>query len=325
MNKTRGLQVLSFVIAVILWAYVRVTVGGIGQNSQTQLIIRVPLETKGAGSDLIPYEKSTDTIKVTLRGDSEVVNNLREGLVRAWVDLENVSPGSAWPEVQVLVPPGVQKLAVDPKSVNVQLSPIFSADVPVRIETAGTPKPGYVVVGEPDFEPQTIKLKGPEALINQVKWISGVVQVDGLDDSISLTIRNLVPVNENGTAVMGTNSTLRLTTREARATIVIERQQTVDHLRVSIENVKIEDPPGYRYSPKLDPQFVDVSTSLGPSKLPQELDLEPRLFKPKPGETVVEKVRLIPVKDVNFMTGNEVTVTLVPEKIDPPKEDSDSE
>lgn len=326
MNQTRGLKLLAFVIALILWAYVRVTVTGIGQDTQTQLEIRVPLETKGAGSDLIPFEKSVDTVNLTLRGDSEVVTELREGLVRAWVDLENVSPGSAWPEVQVLVPAGVQILAVDPKSVNVQLSPIFSADVPVRIETAGTPKPGFEVVGEPIFEPTTIKLRGPEALVNQVKWISGVVPVDGLGDTLSIRVNNLVPVNENGTAVMGTDTTLRLTVREVRATIQIEQQKTVEHLRVSIENVKIQEPKGYRYNPQLDPQFVDVSTSLGADKLPAELELEPRTFQPRPGQRLVEKVKLLPVKGVTFMNGDEVTITLRPEKIPTnQKDDNDSE
>ena len=90
MNQTNGIKVLAVVISVILWAYVRVTVGGVTRNSVTQLELRVPLETKGAGTSLIPYEKSTDTIKLILRGDSEVVTELREGLVRDYIDVENM-------------------------------------------------------------------------------------------------------------------------------------------------------------------------------------------------------------------------------------------
>ena len=51
MNQTNGLKILAMVISIILWAYVRVTQGGVTQNTITQLELRVPLETKGGGSN----------------------------------------------------------------------------------------------------------------------------------------------------------------------------------------------------------------------------------------------------------------------------------
>ena len=155
MNQTNGLKILAMVISIILWAYVRVTQGGVTQNTITQLELRVPLETKGGGSNLIPFEKSADTITLVLRGDSEVVTELREGLVRAYVDLEGMAAGSNWPEVQVLVPAGVQILSKDPSSVNVHLSPLMVKEVPIKIATAGAPKKGFKV-GTPIFSPNIV-------------------------------------------------------------------------------------------------------------------------------------------------------------------------
>ena len=233
MNQTNGLKILALVISIILWAYVRVTQGGVTQNTITQLELRVPLETKGGGSNLIPFEKSADTITLVLRGDSEVVTELREGLVRAYVDLEGMAAGSNWPEVQVLVPAGVQILSKDPSSVNVHLSPLMVKEVPIKIATAGAPKKGFKV-GTPIFSPNIVKLEGPEELVGQVNVVMGVVPVDGLGETIALIVNNLVPLNENETAVMGTDSALRLAVREVRVTIPIEQEQTLETLPVAL-------------------------------------------------------------------------------------------
>jgi YbbR domain-containing protein len=309
MSQAQGLKALALVIAVILWAYVRVTVGGVTQNSITQLELRIPLETRGAGSHLIPYEKSTDTVKLTLRGDSEVVTELREGLVRAYVDLENMAAGSAWPEVQVLVPAGVQILDVDPNSVNVQLSPLMVKEVPVKIETAGAPKAGFKV-GIPIFEPTSMKVEGPEDLVRQVSSVSGVVPVEGLGDTLSIRVNNLTPLNDNGTAVMGMDTALRLPVREVRATIPIEQQQTLESLPVLIDNVKVNGQPGFRYKPEVEPQFVQVATTLEASELPKGLQVSPITFDPKGTASEVVRVSLVPIEGVTFVGSDRVTITL---------------
>lgn len=313
MNQTNGLKILALVISIILWAYVRVTQGGISQNTITQLELRVPLETKGGGSNLIPFEKSTDTIRLVLRGDSEVVTELREGLVRAYVDLEGMAAGSNWPEVQVLVPAGVQILSKDPSSVNVHLSPLMVKEVPIKIATAGAPKKGFKV-GTPVFSPDSVKLEGPEELVSQVNMVTGMVPVDGLGETLALTVTNLVPLNENKSAVMGTDSTLRLGVREVRVTIPIEQERTLETLPVALKNVKVEKQAGYEYELDVSPEFVQVSTTLNADQLPESLQVKPYTFKPKgPGVQEVD-VEIETAKGLTLVGGSKVTLTLRPEK-----------
>lgn len=314
MNQTNGLKVLALVIAIILWAYVRVTVGGITQNPITQLDLRIPLETKGGGTNLIPFERSTDTIRVTLRGDSKVVTELREGLVEAYVDLEGMAAGSNWPEVKALAPPGVQIINVDPRSVNVKLSPLMVKEVPIKIETAGVPRTGFKV-GNPLFEPERVKMEGPEELVRQVSVVSGVVPVDGLGETISLTVNNLVPLNDNGTAVMGKDSALRLAVREVRATIPIEQEQSLQTLPVLTSNIKVREQQGYDYSDlEVTPQYVQVSTTLGNSELPDGLQLAPVTLNPDGTKPLGVEVSLETVKGISFVGTSKVTITLRPKK-----------
>ena len=248
-------------LAVILWAYVKATQGGLTQKVESQLQLQIPLEIKGSGTSLIPFEKSADKVEVTLRGDSEIVTDLREGLVRASVDVEALVAGSHWPEVQVLVPAGVHILDVKPSSVNVRLSPPMLKEVAVKIETAGKPKDGFQAM-LPNFEPRMVKIQGPEALVSQVSHVIGLVPLDNEDSSISVSVTNLTPVNENGTAVMASDSSIRMTPRKVSATIPVEIKETLHTLPVLLDNVRVEGSDKFTYKIEVKPQFVQVNSRL---------------------------------------------------------------
>ncbi len=313
MKDNLGLRVLALVIAIILWSYVRVTVGGYSQNVISQLELQLPLELRGGGSNLIPYEASTDTVTLTLRGSSEVVSELREGLVRAYVDLESMVAGSHWPEVQVLVPPGIQIVGKTPASVNVKLSSPMVKEVEVLVETAGSPKKGYYA-GEPIFSPKTVKLQGPEALVSQVTRVTAVVPLESIDQSISVAISNLTPVNENGTAVMGTDSTIRLTPRQVTANIPVYREQAVHNLPILLDNVKVEEREGFTFTLEVEPAFIQVrAESDDASKLPKGLKTV-AVFFPSSVEPQEREVPLMPVDGLTNLGPSAVTLRLIPKE-----------
>lgn len=314
MNQTTGLKILALVIAIIMWAYVKVTVGGVTRNSVTQLNLSVPLEVRGAGTSLIPYERSADTIKLTLRGDSEIVDGLREGLVRAWIDVESLSAGGAWPEVQVLVPAHVEILHKEPSSVNVLLSPEMVKEVPIEIETAGSPRTGFIV-GKLRFQPTKVKLKGPEDLISQVAKVSGLVPVDGLGSTLSVSVRDLKPVNENGTAVMGKDTAIRLLdAKEVIVTIPIEQQLTLETFSVLSDNVKVNEKPGFKYKIQLDPQFIQMNTSLDKDALPEGVQVKSVTISPVNGQVKQVEVGLVEVEGLQPAARSTVKVTVIPIK-----------
>jgi YbbR domain-containing protein len=315
-KENSGIKFLAIVLALILWAYVRVTVGGVTQKVMSQLVLQVPLETRGAGSNLIPYEKSADTITITLRGESAVVTDLREGLVRAYVDVADMVSGSHWPEVTVLVPPGVQILNTEPKSVNVKLSPPMFKEVAVLVEGTGEPKAGFKAL-KPSFEPRTVRLQGPEALLSEVAKVTCLVPVDGLDESFSLSIHNLTPVNDNGNAVMGIDSSIRMTPRKISATIPIEATETIHSLPVILNNIKVEEKAGYAYDIEVTPQFVQVRTQVRDRKaLPDGLATENLSFPPT-SEILEKEVGLSLVDGMTAVGNSKVKVRLLPRKKTP--------
>ncbi len=309
MKKNTGLKVLAMVIAMILWAYVRVTVGGYSQNIMSQLELQVPLELRGGNSNLIPYESSADTVSLIVRGSADVVGELREGLVRAYVDIESMVAGSHWPEVQVLVPPGVQILAKTPGSVNVKLSSPMVKEAQVSVETAGSPRTGFQV-GEPVFNPRSVKLQGPEALVAQVRRVTAVVPVDGLEQSVTLAVSNLIPENENGTAVMGTDNTIRVTPREVVATIPIYREETIRPVSVGFGNVRIEQREGFTYELEASPERVSLRLDDEQDRpLPKEV-LTVSVFFPISDEPQERTVPLIKPEGFSLTEPDAVTIRL---------------
>ena len=301
------------VLALILWAYVRVTVGGVTQNVMGQLELKIPLETRGAGTNLIPYELSVDTIAVTLRGEVGVVSELREGLVRAYVDVQDMVAGSHWPEVQVLAPPGVQIVQTEPKSVNVKLSPPGLKEVPLQIELTGIPKAGYKV-GRPTFSPRSCKLRGPEALLNEVARVTGLVPLDDAQATFTLTVQNLTPVNDNGTAVMGTGSSIKLTPDRVTAVIPINVQEAVYTLPVLLENVKVTGKAGYTYDIEVDPQFVQVRTEIQDrSQLPQGISTKDVRFDAS-AKVQERDIGLEAIEGLSIVGDKTVKLRVVPQK-----------
>ncbi len=306
-----GLKVLATVLAVVLWTYVRLTVGGVTKEVISQLVLQIPLETRGSGSSLVPYEKSADTITITLRGEEAVVSSLREGLVTAYVDVGDMVSGSHWPEVQVLVPQGVQIMAVEPRSVNVKLSPPMFKEVAVMVESTGEPTAGFKV-GKPTFSPKAIRLQGPEALLGQVERVTCLVPVDGLDETFTLTLHNLTLVNGNGNAVMGLDSSIRMTPRQINATIPIQAAETVHTLPVTLDNVRVDQKEGYTYSLEIEPQFVQVR-ALGEQKLPAGLSTESVRFSAS-DEVQEREVGFTSVKGLTPVGSSRVKIRLLPHK-----------
>lgn len=261
MKENLALRILALVLAIILWAYVRVTTGGIAENSITQLTLELPIERRGVPTNLVPYEFSDETVRVTLQGRSEIVENLREGLVRAHVDLTNMVAGSHWPEVEVLPPREVQLIEQQPRSINVKLSPLFAKQVPVEIAVEG-PAAAGMVAGDPQVEPREVKVQGPEAVVKDIVKVRGQIHLSKESQTFTATVAALAPVSEAGTPPGGSHQ-LRIVPKKCTVTVPIVAADRVVGLPVLHDKVRYTPDPRYSYSFEIDPAIVGVRVSEG--------------------------------------------------------------
>jgi YbbR domain-containing protein len=264
--KNPGLQAISLILAVLLWGFVRVTQEGIGTTTRSQLTVEVPIRLKGTPSGRIPYDITPGKVHITVRGDSGSISQLKEDFITASVDLSRAeSAATVWAEVKPLAPGGLTIVSVEPPSVNIKLSASASRLVPVHLRVSGKPAAG-MSVGEPSIDPTQVRLSGPEDLLNEVQVVIGQCVLDGQERSYSLQVRDLTPVNSQGTEVQGTLAGIKLMPDAVTATIPVQPNLRTVSVPVGLDNVRTPSVTGWRFRVEAEPPAVTLQ--LPPAQTP---------------------------------------------------------
>lgn len=121
MNQPAGLKSLVLLIVVISLIYTWLAPSG-SELGQIQTVLMVPLECQSTDMHRFPVERSTDTVELILEGEPEVVSELREGLVRAWIEIDDLPNGVGTSKVKVLCPDNVKIIKVDPPSISFKVA-----------------------------------------------------------------------------------------------------------------------------------------------------------------------------------------------------------
>lgn len=305
MKENLGLRILALVLAIVLWAFVRVTQEPLNSEALAQVTLELPLQLQGTPPDLVAYEGSSEKVSVSLKGPAEVVNTLREGLVRTYVELSGMAPGSHWPEVKVVAPGGVQVLEVKPPSVNVKLSPIATAQVPVKILVTGKPAQG-MKAQQPAVEPSSVKIQGPEALVREVAAVVGTVVLEGQSQAYSIDVAGLTPVTTNNVPVRTASFQLRVVPKEVAVTVPISSEGQTVGVPI-IADYKLPSRLKY-YNVTWHPENATVVVPTN-SQAPKALYTRPVDFS-SAADSTTREVRLEIPKGVDVLDPQAVTVKL---------------
>jgi YbbR domain-containing protein len=175
-----GLKLTALALAFLLW----LTVSG-------QLVERrvpVPLSYSNVPSGLEMTGEQLDDVNVNIRGTDGLVGGLTPGQIRITIDLGGAHPGVNVVPLrlsEVVAPPGIEVLQVDPGTVNVTLERSGQRQVPVHPTIEGEPPAGYVVDGV-DVRPATVMVIGPESRLQQpVNVVTERILIDGRTTTFS--------------------------------------------------------------------------------------------------------------------------------------------
>ncbi len=253
------------VLAILFWAYVRVSqAGGLGTQSMALITVTVPLIPQKVEPDLLCYYLSSDTVKVTLRGAPVTVSALAEAQVKASVDLSGMAAGSQWPEVKALAPGGLELISIEPKSVNVKLSPSGTKLVGVKVLVSGKPGPGFEA-GEPVVDPAQVKLTGPEAMLQEVEAAQGRVVLEGQTNNLAADLSDLSPVNSDGTTVRTQQYRLRVNPSTVGVTIPVLGKSRSVAVPVSLDHIQLLPALNWRYRVEVEPELITL-------RVPREME-----------------------------------------------------
>lgn len=156
-----GLKVAALALGTLLWF----TVSG----HEIERRITVPLAFRNVPAPLELTGEQIETVSVHVRGDDNIVSTLTEGSLRLNVDLAASRSGANILPLrtdQVLAPPGIEVMQVDPGTVTVTLERARTMSVMVQPTLEGLPAAGFEI-GQVSVEPARVMVTGPESRLTE--------------------------------------------------------------------------------------------------------------------------------------------------------------
>lgn len=224
MFQSKKLNLLvSFVIAIILWAYVIGEINPVTTKSFAEVNInlenQIALEERGLAIESM----SDDKINVTVKGERSRIQNVEKDDVYAKVDLALARAGHNELDVNVRTP---EKVNVEKKSlskVRLTVGELVSEERPTKIV--------YVGGTNSDLEPYTIEktpekvtIRGAMSNVEKVSQVVAKVRVDQIKDKETIVEAELVPVDKNGKKV----NWIRLSSSQIQVKAVMTKTKKVD-------------------------------------------------------------------------------------------------
>ncbi len=166
-TKNPTLKVVSLVLAIILWLFVKST-------SEGEVGLQVPLEFFRCPANLIVTEVSEDAIQVRIMGPLAQVDQLSARAGKARIDLSNAKAGTntfAISADNFVIPKTLKITQISPSSIKVELDPVMGRVVRVKAAVKGEPAPGYRVT-RIVVAPSSIKLRGARSHLEGLREVS---------------------------------------------------------------------------------------------------------------------------------------------------------
>ena len=166
---------------------------------QRPLSRAVPIERVGLSTDLVILGEIPNQVTLTLSAPQSVWDgiNLDRTSVRAWIDLEELEPGTHIVPVNAqtnLQPAKV--VAKSPATVTVTLERFENKSMPVQLVRRGEPAVGYQA-GDPTLSQNQITISGPASLVATVSEVRVTLDLTQANDSINRSLDvDALDVNE---------------------------------------------------------------------------------------------------------------------------------
>jgi YbbR domain-containing protein len=150
----------------------------------------IPVEAVNVPADVVVIG-DISPVRVRIEVAENVWDSLRVEDFRATADLLGFREGTheVPVEVEALTGRGGLRITqVDPDTVKVIVRPLFSRSVPVVVEISGDPASGHEM-GEPEFQPESVIVSGPEGLVALVQDAVAQVDVTGRTSDVDRSFR----------------------------------------------------------------------------------------------------------------------------------------
>lgn len=178
-------KIISLVIAIMLWMVVNIN------PNQDQVT-----KTESLNLDVIYDDNKyfvtlpTPSVQVEMKGDKSLFNLtslLGSNKSRVFVDLSKLTKGTHQVPIQYDGFPTGMEVTIQPKDVTVTIEEATKVVKPVRLETFGKVKDGFVM-GQGTVYPTTVTVSVPESKLQDLESVQALVNVDNATEDIDRSV-----------------------------------------------------------------------------------------------------------------------------------------
>lgn len=181
-TKNPTLKIISLILAIILWIFVKSKSGG-------EVGLVVPLEFYRVPSSLIVTHVTDEAINVRINGSVMQLQRLPTREIRARIDCSRARPGANSFDIlpdNFNIPKVLEVTQISPSSVKVELDRVIDKIVHVKAVVKGRPARGHRVL-KISIDPPYINLQGARSRLTGLKEVSTEeVDISGLKETVEV-------------------------------------------------------------------------------------------------------------------------------------------
>lgn len=153
------LKLVSFACALVLYSFVHG-----GQEARRSIVVDLEAILPPSESNRVLVSPLPQNVRLTLRGSSQAIDDLRATALNVQVDLSSAKDGRVTFESKMVHGVTESKYVVEqfePPTIDLTWEARVRREVPVQVGVVGTPANGLVVRGGPHVEPSHVTVAGP--------------------------------------------------------------------------------------------------------------------------------------------------------------------
>jgi hypothetical protein len=179
LTENVGLKIVSVLCALLLYS----TVHGAQDAQRTvsaSVVVQLPRDTK----DRVLVDQTPPQVRLFLRGPTAALDEIRPDDLSIEVQLSSTEERVVKLDSKTVhLPPQVRVEAFDPGTVELVWEQIVTRDVPIQVNWAGTPAPGFVTKNAPVADPSVVRAHGPKSEVENLQYArAAAFDVTGLTE-----------------------------------------------------------------------------------------------------------------------------------------------
>lgn len=178
--------VISLIASLFIWVYITGTQEEIITQSFNNVeVMLIGEDTLQATRGYVVTNVSAETVSVKISGTRGNIGTLSASDVKAVIDVSLISSTGTLTQYYALTYPdnvnedAVSLVSSNPQTISFDVTKMSSKSVPVEAKFVGSTAENYIA-GEVEFEPKTIKVSGPESMLEKIDHIYAEMGGDDL-------------------------------------------------------------------------------------------------------------------------------------------------